>query len=143
MMFIDKLKNMKKEEVLAFLFALYLILGLHVPEPFASAIDSMLGKIIVITLAIILFTNTGAVLGILGFLVAFDLIRRSSFSTGSVYALGEDFKMERITSYNQQPYTLEQEIVSKMAPLSRPNIIQSVGSSYVPLTEDDHGATAL
>ena len=60
---------------------------------------SSFGKIIVITLAIILFTNTGAVLGVLGFLVAFDLIRRSSFSTGSAYALGEDFKMERIT-YN-------------------------------------------
>lgn len=136
------INNLKKEEVLAFLFALYLILGLNVPEPFASAIDSIFGKIIVITLAIVLFTNTGAVLGVLGFLVAFDLIRRSSFSTGSAYALGEDVKMERITSYNQQPYTLEQEIVTKMAPLSSPNIIQSA-SSYVPLAEDNHGATLL
>ena len=81
------INNLKKEEVLAFLFALYLILGLHVPEPFASAIDSIFGKIIVITLAIIFFTNTGAVLGILGFLVAFDLIRRSSFSTGLIWEL--------------------------------------------------------
>jgi hypothetical protein len=135
-------KQLKKEDVLTGLFAIYLILGLKIPDPLAKLIDNVYGKIVVVIIAIILFAKTNPILGVLGFLVAFDIIRRSSLETGSSYTLSEKQKMERITSYNQISYTLEQEVVSKMAPLTQASILQS-SPSYKPVSDDTYNAISL
>lgn len=139
---VDQIKHLKKEDILAFLFALYLILGMNIPDSLAKMVDSIYGKIAVVIIAVFLYVKTNPVLGVLGFLVAFDLIRRSSLATGSSYTLSEDKKMERITSYNQVSYTLEQEVVDKMAPLTHAGILQT-SPSYSPLSENTYGAVSL
>jgi hypothetical protein len=114
----------KKENIsqlaLAILFIIYLIMGYKTPEPVANVIDTLVGKIALFILVIYMFTHVNPILAVLALFVAFDLIRRSSVATGidalKRYAPSEEKKSSQFTAFNQFPYTLEQEVVSKMAP---------------------------
>jgi hypothetical protein len=93
-----------------------------------------------------MFMNTHPVLAVLALFVAFDLMRRSTLATGidalNKYAPSEEKKMSQFTAFNQFPYTLEQEVVSKMAP-----VVQSGGflnaPSYKPMLENLYDASPL
>ena len=140
----------KKEHVgqmaLTILFLIYLIMGYKTPEPIANVIDTLVGKIVVVVVALSLFIHVNPILGVLGLLVAYDLIRRSSISTGSDalqrYMPTQQKVNSQFTAFNQFPYTLEQEVVKKMAP-----IVQSGSSltqaSYKPVLDNLHDATPL
>ena len=140
----------KKEHIgeltLAILFIIYLIMGYKTPEPVATVIDSIVGKIVVILIVIYMFMHTHPILAVLALFVAFDLIRRSSVTTGidalKRYAPTEEKKSSQFSAFNQYPYTLEQEVVKKMAP-----IVQSGSSmskpSYKPLLENLYDASPL
>ena len=107
--------------VLIILFIIYLIIGYKTPEPLANMVDSLIGKIVLFIIVIYLFIYTNPLLAVLGLFVSFDLIRLSSMTTGidalQRFAPSEDKKISHFTAYNQFPYTLEQEIVTKMAPI--------------------------
>jgi hypothetical protein len=134
------------ELTLAILFIIYLIMGYKTPEPVATVIDSIVGKIVIMLIVIYMFMNTNPILAILALFVAFDLIRRSSVTTGidalQRYAPTEEKKSSQFSAFNQFPYTLEQEVVKKMAP-----IVQSGSSlskpSYKPLLENLYDASPL
>lgn len=134
------------ELVLIILFVVYLILGLKTPEPVASVVDSLVGKIVIFVIVIYLFMNTHPVLAVLSLFVAFDLIRRSSVATGidalNKFAPSEEKKMSQFTAYNQFPYTLEQEVVSKMAPIMKSGH-SLTQSSFKPLVDDTYDASPL
>ena len=57
----------------------------------------------------------------------------------------EEKKESQFTAYNQFPYTLEQEIVKKMAPIHRMGGTTLFESkpSYKPLLEDLHDASPI
>ena len=90
--------------------------------------------------------NSNPVLAVLALFVAFDLVRRSSISTGvdaiKKYTPSEQKKASQFSAFNQFPYTLEQEVVKKMAP-----IIQSGSSlnkaSYKPFLDNLYDAAPL
>ena len=132
--------------VLVILFIIYLIMGYKTPEPVANMIDSLAGKIVVIVIVIYMFMHTHPVLAVLALFVAFDLIRRSSLTTGidalQKYAPSEVKKTSQFSAFNQFPYTLEQEVVKKMAP-----IVQSGSTlskpSYKPLLENLYDASPI
>jgi hypothetical protein len=134
------------ELTLAILFIIYLIMGYKTPEPVATVIDSIVGKIVIILIVIYMFMHTHPILAVLALFVAFDLIRRSSVTTGidalQRYAPTEEKKSSQFSAFNQFPYTLEQEVVKKMAP-----IVQSGSSlskpSYKPLLENLYDASPL
>jgi hypothetical protein len=134
------------ELTLAILFIIYLIMGYKTPEPVATVIDSIVGKIVIMLIVIYMFMNTNPIVAILALFVAFDLIRRSSVTTGidalKRYAPTEEKKSSQFSAFNQFPYTLEQEVVKKMAP-----IVQSGSSlskpSYKPLLENLYDASPL
>jgi hypothetical protein len=135
------------ELILVILFIIYLIMGYRTPEPISGAVDSLLGKIVIIIIVIYLFMHSNPILAVLSLFVAFDLIRRSSISTGidalKRFAPSEIKKSSQFTAFNQFPYTLEQEVVKKMAP-----IIQQSGSSlkppsYKPLLENLYDASPV
>ena len=133
------------QNVLAVLFVIYLIMGYKTPAPVANMIDTMWGKIIVITIALLLFAYANPVLGVLGIFVAFDLIKRSTISTGN-YALSkylptEKKKMTELTAYNQFPYTLEQEVVKNMT--TQKFNTEYVKASFAPTLDDTHEASSL
>ena len=144
----DKLSSLFKKEhmaelVLVILFIIYLIMGYKTPEPVAGFIDSLVGKITIFAIVIYLFLTANPILAVLSLFVAFDLMRRSTneISTAAIqsYIPSEQKKTAQLTAFNQFPYTLEQEVVSKMAPIIR------TGSSlkpapYKPLLENLHDA---
>ena len=134
-------KKYVSQNVLTLLFVIYLILGLNTPKPIAQIIDTLVGKIVVILLAICLFIYTNPILGVIGFFVAYDLIRRSSVATGNFgidnYLPTEETKQAKMSSYNQYPYTLEQEMVKKMVPVVNKDMTTA---SYVPITDDVYDA---
>ena len=134
------------ELILIILFIIYLIMGYKTPEPIASMIDSLAGKIVIVIIVIYMFMHTHPILAILALFVGFDLIRRSSMTTGidalKRYAPSEERKSSQFSAFNQFPYTLEQEVVKKMAP-----IVQSGSSlskpSYQPLLENLYDASPI
>ena len=134
-------QNYIGQNILTVLFVIYLILGLKTPQSIAQLIDTLPGKIIIIIIAISLFIYTNPILGVIGFFVAYDLIRRSSIETGNYginnYLPTEETKQAKLSSYNQYPYTLEQEMVKKMVPAVSKDMSQA---SYEPMTNDTYDA---
>ena len=132
--------------VLIVVFIIYLILGFKTPESVAYVVDSLVGKIGIFIIVIYLLMNAHPILAILSLIVAFDLIRRSSMATGidalQKYAPSEKKKMSQFTAFNQFPYTLEQEVVAKMAPIAKPGFSINQ-ASYKPLLNNLYDATPL
>jgi hypothetical protein len=109
-------------------------------------IDSIGGKIVMFVVVIYLFMNAHPILAVLALLAVFDLMRRSSMTTGIAalqkFAPSEEKKMSQFTAYNQFPYTLEQEVVSKMAPIMKSGY-SITPSSFKPLLDDTHDASPI
>ena len=59
--------------ILAILFVIYLIMGYNTPAPVADLIDTVVGKVVVIVIALALFANSNVIVGILGLLDCFVL----------------------------------------------------------------------
>jgi fumarate reductase subunit D len=104
------------------------------------------GKIVMFVVVIFLFLHANPLLAVLALFVAFDLMRRSSVATGidalQKFAPSEEKRTSQFTAYNQFPYTLEQEVVAKMAPMV------SAGSSltqasYKPMLDNLYDASPV
>ena len=104
-------KKHMPELVLSVLFVLYLVMGLKVPDGVATIIDSTIGKIVVILIALMLFAYSNPVLGVLALLVAYQLIKSASVKTGMAgleeYYPTEAKKWSPFTPIHQFPYTLQ------------------------------------
>jgi amino acid transporter len=144
-------KNNVGELLLTILFVIYLVMGYETPPALAHLIDNPVGKVVVGMLAIFLFMSVNPVLGILGFIVAYQLISLSSAGmsyNGGMGALKqylptEQKKYTALTNYNQFPYTLEQEIVKKMAPINTTNPMSSNKYSFNAVLDDLHDAAPI
>jgi hypothetical protein len=134
------------ELALAILLIVYLVLGFRTPDAVAGMVDSLVGKIVMFVVVIYLFLHANPLLAVLALFAAFDLMRRSSVATGidalQKFAPSEEKRTSQFTAYNQFPYTLEQEVVAKMAPMV------SAGSSltqasYKPLLDNLYDASPV
>ncbi len=132
--------------VLSILFIIYIIMGYDMPEPIATMVDTMAGKVIVIIVALSLFSYANPVVAILGLYVAYLMITKSGVTTGSAalekYMPTEEKKMSEFSAYNQFPYTLEQEVVKKMAPINRSSFLDEP-ASYKPMLENLRDASPI
>jgi len=139
-------KDKMGEHLLMLLFIIYLIMGYKTPESVANAVDTLAGKIVLLVIVIALFLYTNPLLAVLSLFVAFDLIRRSSKTTGldalQKYQPSEVKRQTQFSAYNQFPYTLEQEVVKKMAPIVH-NGSSLTKPSYKPYIENLHDASPL
>jgi hypothetical protein len=120
-------------------------MGYKMPDSVASVVDTTLGKVVVVLVALMLFSYSNPVLGVLSLIVAYQLIRSASVKTGLAaleeYYPTEAKKWSPFTATHQFPYTLEQEVVKKMT-------TQKFNSEYVkapfrPLLDDTHNAAPL
>jgi hypothetical protein len=144
----NKLMRQEKqhEMVIFVLLILYIVFTPSVPHALAEYAESTVGQVIVIILAITLFLSTNPVVGILGFLAAYEFIRRSSRVTGvygiETFSPTEQKKQEVMTAMNPAPTkTLEEELVDKLVPIT-PNdeIGLSDGGSFQPVLGPLYGA---
>jgi hypothetical protein len=147
MQYIDNLleKRNMSQLVLVVLFIIYLVMGLKMPDQMANIIDSSAGKIVVALIALLLFGYSNPILGILGILVAYQLIKASSEKTGMAaleqFYPTEEKKWSPFTAIHQFPYTLEQEVVKEMA--SQKFNANFVKAPYRPMLDDTHEASMI
>jgi hypothetical protein len=138
-------KRNMSQLILAILFIIYLVMGLKMPDTVANMIDSSAGKIVVALIALLLFGYSNPILGVLGILVAYQLIKASSEKTGMAalekYYPTEEKKWSPFTATHQFPYTLEQEVVKEMA--SQKFNDNFVKAPYRPMLDDTHDASLI
>jgi len=129
--------------VLSILFVVYLLVGYKMPEGVAQIIDTTIGKVVVALVSLMLFGYGNPILGVLGLLVAYQLIQSASVKTGMAaleqYYPTEEKKWSPFSPAHQFPYTLEQEVVKNMT-------TQKFNTEYVkapwrPVLDDTHDAT--
>ncbi len=135
------------EVALTVLFCIYLIMGSPIPGPegIAHAIDSTLGKIIILLAALMMFAYTNPVLGVLSLLVAYQIIKSASIKSGTAgleeYYPSEVKKWTPFPATHQFPYTLEQEIVKNMT--TQKFNAEYVKAPFRPTLDDTHDASPL
>ena len=141
------MRQEKQHEIVIFvLLILYIVFTPSVPHALAEYAESTTGQIIVIILAITLFVSTNPVVGILGFLAAYEFIRRSSHVTGvygiETFSPTEQKKQEVMAAMNPAPVkTLEEELVDNLVPISpNDNIGLTDGGSFQPVLGPLYGA---
>jgi len=134
------------ELVLGILIVIFLIMGYKLPEPFNSMLNSLIGKIVLFVLVIYMFMNSNPYLAILMLFVIFKIsMSHPNVMSSKVVKQNnpsEDLKRSQFTAFNQFPYTLEQEVVKKMAPIIRPGVSMTK-ASYKPLVEDTYFASPI
>jgi hypothetical protein len=134
------------ELLLAIIFIIYIIMGYKTPQPIANIVDTIIGKIVIFGVVVYMFSNSNPILAVLTLLVAFDLIRRSYVATGNFglnnFGLSEQKKSSQFTALNQFPYTLEQEMVARMAPIN-PTGTTMKKASYKPIIDNLHDASKI
>ena len=135
------------ELLLTVLIVLYIVLNVPTPDSIASYVDTPLGNIAVVLIALSFFVHSHAVVGILGLFAAYTLIRRSGASGSSAieaYVPSEKRKSEELSAYNQFPVTLEEQMVALRAPLADTEV-GSATASFRPtqLNETSLGYTQV
>jgi len=120
-------------------------MGYKLPANVATAVDSTVGKVVVVVIALMLFAYSNPILGVLALLVAYQLIKGASIKTGMAgleqYYPTEQKKWSPFTATHQFPYTLEQEVVKNMT-------TQKFNTTYVkapfrPVLDDTYDAAPL
>ena len=142
-------KALKKQEpaeiVLGILMIIFLLMGYKLPSSISSVVDSLIGKIVMLLIVAYMFVYANPILAVLALLVAVNIMMNgSNFSTSQSiqYAPSEENKTSQLTQYNQFPYTLEQEMVKKMAPIMKPGSSISK-AAYKPVLENTYDATPI
>lgn len=151
-------KKNRGQFILTILLIIYLIMGAKLPYGVSSMLDNPIGKVLIALGAIILFTYSNPILGVIMLLVAFEIIRHLSSSKYKYLASDgysvefnpsldssyptEEKKWSPFTPLHQFPYTLEQEVVKKMAPIRNKNYTKQK-YSYKPILDDLHDAAPV
>lgn len=137
-------KNMP-QLVLSVLFVIYLVLGYKMPEGVATIVDSTIGKIVVVLVALMLFAYSNPILGVLALLVAYHIIKSASVKTGMAgleeYYPTEQKKWSPFTPTHQFSYTLEQEVVKNMT--TQKFNTEYVKAPFRPTLDDTYDAAPL
>ena len=137
----DAFKTCRNHEMLlTVLLILYIVLNVPTPDVLSSYVDTPLGNIVVVLIALSFFTHSHPVVGVLGLFAAYVLIRRSSSSSAiEAYVPSEKRKSEELSAFNQFPVTLEEQMVALRAPLADTQL----GSATVSFLPNQLDQTSL
>lgn len=140
-------KSFSQTEIsLLVIFVIYLILPIQMPDLISGAIDSPLGMLSIFIITVYLFFNANPILAVVYVFVAYELLRRSSRTTGRTtivtYTPSQIKKDAQMAAMNPvQKETLEEEVVDKMAPIGRSDMSVFTASEYKPVAENVGGAS--
>lgn len=141
---LNTLNKESQEYGLVFLLIIFIVFNVKVPGFLAEMIDTMTGRVVVIIGALALFLMH-PVLGAVGLVAVYELIRRSEQKTGTYqmrhFMPSQAQKDRHLSAMNQFPITLEEEMVNKMVPIVREG--PNVPASYKPVMVDLHDAAML
>ena len=140
-------KLLKKDQhylVLMVLLAIFIVLDVEIPGPLAEIVNTLVGKIIVIVVALSFCATKQPILSALALVAAYELIRRSSSITigpAVQYLPSEGKKSRQLSAMNQFPMTVEEEVIAEMIPQEAEPILSK--PSYVPRQDKLHDAARL
>ena len=130
------------ENILIGLMAAFLVIGNPIPEPLHRLIDTQMGIVVVIIIAISLFAFS-PVLAVLGLLVAYQIIRKTGTFAIGMYMPSEEKKWKQSEKdYNRPSDSLEQDVIRTMAPTIQPGLVDNTGD-FAPSLDDTYGAAEL
>lgn len=145
--YLKKLLSFEKvhQLVIAVLLVLYLLLDVETPLYLANLVDTTVGIVVVVLLAVTLLLSSNIIIGLLGCVAAYELIQKSRSVTGNLQLKqiqnAEKIKVDMLNNYNDYPVSLEEEVVSKMAPLVHDS--SNVNVSFKPVLNNLHDASSI
>ncbi len=123
--------------VLIVLLIIYIVFPIRTPDRIAEYVDTIYGIIVVFVVSILLVFHVSPLVGLIGFVAAFELIRRSSGTNAmlSRYLPSQDKRDANMIKYNTpaMPYSVEEEVVYNRMPLLK---ISGVGDGTYSPVED-------
>jgi predicted membrane protein len=154
MKFPSVLKNATKLEIAIFvLFLIYLIFPIQTPVWLSPFVDSPVGILLLFCITLYLFLYMNPILGIVFVFVAYEVLRRSASFMGvgnngvrssliMQYTPSEEKKEEVMQKLNPPVVgTLEEEVVSKMAPVGVSESNPILKSSFAPVADNIRNAS--
>ena len=127
--------------VLTILLCVFIVFDIQVPNALANMVDNPIGKVVVAALALCLL-SMNTLLGVIGLVAAYVLIQRSANATGTQaqkdYLPSEAKKNAVLSSMNQFPMTVEEEVIAKMLPMN--NQVDLSQPEFKPVLGDTHNA---
>jgi len=114
--------------VLTVLLVLFILLDIRIPTEVANLIDTLFGRILVTGAALSLFFVRNVLLGVLGIVAAYELLRRSEESAATTEVettyvenpsekyIPSERRQADLSALNQFPVTLEETVIHNMIP---------------------------
>lgn len=138
--------------VLSILFVVYLLIGTKTPLIIANNVNTIIGKFVLLFLAILFIVYANPIVSILFLIVIYELIIRSKTYIQTNYQQGlktlEQYPQDTTLIYcpdntlKEIPRTLEQDVVELMAPVCSSNT-PLMKASYTPMVEDVRDAHSI
>jgi len=146
---IKLLKTTSPVELSLFIvFIIYLIFPVETPQFLGPTVDSPIGMIVMFCVTLYLFLYANPILGVLYIFVAYELLRRSAKVVGTSayvqYTPSQERRNTEMKAMNPVKTTsLEESVVSQMAPVGRSDPTTYVNSSYKPVADNNHNAFSV
>jgi hypothetical protein len=138
----------KMEIALLILFIVYLVMDIYPPEMLAEYIDTTVGMVGVLLIALYVFMHHNPILGVVFLFVAYEIVRRSARVNNRVpmkmHTPSQAKKDDELAEMNPlAPTSLEEEMVEIMAPVGKSSSITYTMSEYKPVLSDIHNAFSI
>ena len=133
------------------LFVIYIVFPISTPQPLVPLIDSPIGMVVIFAAAVALFVYRSPILGVLFVFVAYELLRRNHYMppaspivTETQYLANrvpqalpsQSQKNSELRSMNPlKPASLEEEVVSKDAPVGVSQLPVFAESGFHPVAD--------
>lgn len=130
------------------IFIIYIIFPFRTPLFLSKFINTALGLIVILLVTLYLFFYTNPILGVVYIFVAYELLRRSAIASpsGDAYLVkntpSEEKRQQEMVKMNPpQRHTLEEDVISTMAPSQYFGHDYAVETDFKPVTERIVGAS--
>jgi hypothetical protein len=144
--FLKKLRGKEHNYVLAALLAIFVIFPVSLPQIVAEMINTVIGKVVIVIIALNLFLAHPMV-GAIGLLAAYELIKRSENTKISQpthrFIPSERKKVSNLNKYNQFPVTVEELVIAKQIPYVFKTKKSASSAGYKPVQDSVQGAAKL
>ena len=144
--FLKKLRGKEHNYVLAALLAIFVIFPVSLPHIVAEMVNNIIGKVVIILLALNLFLAHPMV-GAVGLLAAYELIKRAEHTQVSLpthrFLPSETKKSSNLSKYNQFPVTVEEMVIAKQIPYVFKLHKSGNNAGYKPVQDSVQGAAKL
>jgi hypothetical protein len=130
------------------LFVFYLMFNVETPKLIAETIESPIGLLTLMVLILYLFFYANPIVAILFIFVSFELLKRTSYVTGRKAIVDhtptQDRKNAHMKAMNPvKTKTLEEEMVEKMAPVGKGEMVEIINTGFKPVATSVEGASKV